>query len=262
MALFDAHLHIINPVFPLIENQSYLPPEFLVSDYLSTTSQLNIKSGVVVSGSFQGFDQRYLLDALKQLNKESASQEFVGVTQVPVSITDQQLIHLNQCGVRAVRFNLKRGGSEDVKELERMAKRVHELVNWHVELYAGYDALERLKAIIPGLPAVSIDHLGLEKNSLPLIRKFLEQGIKIKACGFGRLDFDPINAIQEFYHISPTGVMFGTDLPSTRAPSPFKKEHLDRLKEAMDSDAINLICWENGRTFYGLRNKIDSYTRD
>ena len=34
--------------------------------------------GAVVSGSFQGFDQSYLLDALDQLGPS-----FVGVTQLP-----------------------------------------------------------------------------------------------------------------------------------------------------------------------------------
>ena len=255
-ALFDAHLHIINPAFPLIENQGYLPPNFLVNDYLKRVSGLNVKSGVVVSGSFQGFDQRYLVDCLAQLNSHSQPLHcnFVGVTQLPASVSDQELIHLDKRGVRSVRFNLRRGGSESIAELEQMAWRVHNLLKWHVELYTGYDSLNALKNVLPNLPAVCIDHLGLEKQSLPLMKSLLEQGVKVKACGFGRLDFDPIVAIKEFYAISPTAIMFGTDLPSTRAPKPFENEHFERLKDALGSKAMAQIAWENGRSFYGLSN--------
>ena len=31
--VFDAHLHIIDPRFPLQENNGYLPPTFTVGDY-------------------------------------------------------------------------------------------------------------------------------------------------------------------------------------------------------------------------------------
>ncbi len=32
MQLFDAHFHIINPKFPLVENNGYLPPDFTVEN--------------------------------------------------------------------------------------------------------------------------------------------------------------------------------------------------------------------------------------
>ena len=54
--LFDAHLHVIDPRFPLIGNDGYLPPPFTVEDYRVRTSALGVTGGAVVSGSFQGFD--------------------------------------------------------------------------------------------------------------------------------------------------------------------------------------------------------------
>ena len=65
--LFDADLHIINPQFPLEPNAGYLPPSFTVQDYQDRTAHLSVVGGAVVSGSFQGFDQTYLLDALHRL---------------------------------------------------------------------------------------------------------------------------------------------------------------------------------------------------
>jgi predicted TIM-barrel fold metal-dependent hydrolase len=47
--VFDAHLHVIDPRFPLIPNQGYLPDPFTVEDYLEKTSALDVRGGAVVS---------------------------------------------------------------------------------------------------------------------------------------------------------------------------------------------------------------------
>lgn len=120
--LFDAHLHIIDHAFPVYENQGYLPPSFTTDDYLKQSSALNIKGGAIVSGSFQKQDQSYLISALEKLGPN-----YVGVTQLLASVSDEELLQLNQAGVRAVRFNLKRGGSESVDKLDRFARRVFDL---------------------------------------------------------------------------------------------------------------------------------------
>lgn len=40
--VFDTHFHIIDPRFPVMENQGFLPPVFTVDDYLSRTAGLGI----------------------------------------------------------------------------------------------------------------------------------------------------------------------------------------------------------------------------
>src|SRR3990170_2945822 len=104
--VFDGHLHIIDPRFPLVPNLGYLPEPFTVEDYLERTSTLDLVGGAVVSGSFQGFDQSYLLDTLERLGPS-----FVGVTQLPATVTDEEVLRLREAGGRAGRFNLYRGGS-------------------------------------------------------------------------------------------------------------------------------------------------------
>lgn len=130
--LFDAHLHIIDSNFPLTPNNGYLPDAFTCGDYLDRMKAYNLAGGAVVSGSFQAFDQAYLVHVLATLGPS-----FVGVTQVPATVSDEELLELNRIGVRAVRFNLKRGGSEDVRYLDSVARRVYELAGWHVELLGG-----------------------------------------------------------------------------------------------------------------------------
>src|SRR3970040_2802313 len=107
--IFDSHFHIIDGRFPLVPNQGYLPDNFTCADYLERDRKLKIAGGAIVSGSFQAFDQTYLVTALEELGPT-----FVGVTQLPASVPDEEIMRLNAAGGRAVRFNLRRGGSEGV----------------------------------------------------------------------------------------------------------------------------------------------------
>jgi predicted TIM-barrel fold metal-dependent hydrolase len=243
--LFDAHLHIIDPRFPLVANQGYTPDPFTVADYRQRVSGFNCIGGAVVSGSFQAFDQQYLLDALRRLGPT-----FVGVTQLPASASDRQILALDAMGVRAVRFNLKRGGSEDVAQLDRLARRVHELVGWHAELYADAATLHELRGTLLSLPAVSVDHLGLSRAGLPLLLKLAEQGVRVKATGFGRVDFDVGDALRRLYAANPAALMFGTDLPCTRAPRAFHDADVQVVFDALGDTTAKQVLSANALRWY------------
>ncbi len=243
--VFDSHFHIIDKRFPLVPNQGYLPDNFSAQDYQKRTRSYDIAGGAIVSGSFQAFDQSYLLAALKQLGPN-----FVGVTQLPATVSDSELISLNDTGIRAVRFNLKRGGSEGVENLERFAKRVHDTVGWHTELYVDSKDLPELHKTLIALPSVSIDHLGLSKAGLPNLLSLVEKGVQVKATGFGRVDFDVKSALKEIVSINPSALVFGTDLPSTRAPKPYSDQDLFMVVEALGETMAKRVFWENAIAFY------------
>jgi predicted TIM-barrel fold metal-dependent hydrolase len=246
--LFDSHFHIIDPCFPLVPNHGYLPDAFTCEAYLQRMQGYDLRGGAVVSGSFQAFDQGYLLKALHTLGKG-----FVGVTQIPADTPDAELHRLNEAGVRAVRFNLKRGGSESIHQLEYMAHRVYELFRWHVELYVDAATISEIKRTLAGLPAVSIDHLGLSRLGLADVSFLLEQGLRLKVCGFGRVDFDVARVLPSLYAINPEALMFGTDLPSTRAPIPYRDEDYLLVQRALQDDkAIQAVFFDNASRFYGL----------
>ena len=119
-------------------------------DELVDASTVGLPTETLVAGLFQAFDQDFMVNALARLGSA-----FVGVTQLPVTATDEELLELDLAGVRAVRFNLRRGGSEDVRHLESMALRIYERVGWHVELYVDSRELAGLKSLLSDLPAVS-----------------------------------------------------------------------------------------------------------
>ena len=243
--IFDSHLHIIDPAFPIYENQGFTPEPFTTSDYFSALGDYELLGGAVVSGSFQKQDQSYLVSALEKLGPT-----FVGVTQLLAETPDNEIIALNKSGIRALRFNLKRGGSEDISKMAGFAARVYELVRWHAELYVDSTSLKELYSTISSLPSVSIDHLGLSKAGLPTLIKLAEMGVKVKATGFGRVDFDIAGAVVDIYHANPASLMFGTDLPSTRAPRPFNDSDISLIVESLGDSEASQVLFHNAQNFY------------
>jgi len=242
---FDCHFHIIDKNFSVVPNQGFMPDAFTTEDYLKRVQAVDLCGGAVVSGSFQELDQSYLYHALKVLGPT-----FVGVTQVPQTISDEELKKLDNAGVRAVRFNVKRGGSEDVRHLEQFARRVHKLVGWHTELYIDSAELSGLLDTLVSLPAVSIDHLGLSKAGFPTLLKLVEKGVRVKATGFGRVDFDVRPALTDLYAANPKALIFGTDLPSTRAPRPYHDEDYNLVLETLGEEKAADVFYKNAIAFY------------
>lgn len=244
-AIFDSHFHIIDRRFPLIPNAGYLPPDFSCDDYLQRMKDRQLAGGAVVSGSFQAFDQSYLVAALDRLGPA-----FVGVTQLPAVVSDDEILRLDTAGVRAVRFNLKRGGSAGIEDLEPMAQRVYELAQWHVELYVDSRDLSALHDTLVKLPAVSIDHLGLAQEGFGDLLRLVERGVRVKATGFGRVDFDVATALRDICAANPDALMFGTDLPSTRAPRPYTDDDLLLVMNTLDETQARKALHDNAVAFY------------
>lgn len=245
MKFFDAHFHIMNPVFPLVGNNGYLPPAFTTDDYHAVTREYQLAGGVVVSGSFQAFDQEYLIDALQKLG-----DQYYGVANIPVGIGDERLNRLRDARVVAVRFNLKRGGSEKLEHITSLSSRLYDTYGWHTELYVDSKDLGALKSILQGIPKFSIDHLGLSAQGLKDLYYWIERGMKVKATGFGRLDFDPLPVMKTICSINPHALMFGTDLPSTRAAIPFSQQDIQLISDNFSGEEQENIFFRNAENWY------------
>jgi predicted TIM-barrel fold metal-dependent hydrolase len=243
--VFDTHFHIIDPRFPVLENQGFLPPVFTVDDYRARTAGLGIAAGTVIAGSFQGTQTEYMYDALENLGPT-----FTGVIQIPATVTDEEILRLNAAGVRAVRFNLYRGGSAGIEDLDRLARRVHDVANWHAELYVDASTLGPAFDTISNLPKCSIDHLGMTQAGLPNLLKLAECGVKVKATGFGRTEVDVPSALRDLARANPHCLMFGTDLPSQRARRPFLPSDMDLIRETLGDTLAQKVFFDNAVEFY------------
>jgi predicted TIM-barrel fold metal-dependent hydrolase len=131
-----------------------------------------------------------------------------------------------------------------------MARRVHELAGWHVELYLDSKELGGLSETLASLPSCSIDHLGLSREGFGTLLKLAEKGVRVKATGFGRVDFDLPTALRELYAANPECLMFGSDLPSTRAPRPYCDEDFLLVIDTLGEDAARKVFHDNAAAFY------------
>ena len=245
--IFDSHCHIIDPRYPIIENQGYIPPPYTLNDYRQQTVPLGVSSGAIVSGSFHGFDQSYLKATLAILGPQ-----WVGVTQVPNSITDQEVLELTNLRVRALRFNIFRGRVDSVDEIVSFANRVHQLGNWHAEIYADAAALAPHVAKLSKLPKIVIDHLGMTEKGLPVLLDLVDAGACVKATGFGRVNMNVPKMLEAVARRSPNALVFGTDLPSTRAKRPFDVRDITLIKDVLGKSLSDLVFWNNPRNLYRL----------
>jgi predicted TIM-barrel fold metal-dependent hydrolase len=245
--VFDSHCHIIDPRYPIIENQGYIPPPYTLNDYRQQTVPLGVSSGAIVSGSFHGFDQSYLKATLAILGPQ-----WVGVTQVPNSITDQEVLELTNLRVRALRFNIFRGRVDSVDEIVSFANRVHQLGNWHAEIYADAAALAPHVAKLSKLPKIVIDHLGMTEKGLPVLLDLVDAGACVKATGFGRVNMNVPKMLEAVARRSPNALVFGTDLPSTRAKRPFDVRDITLIKDVLGKSLSDLVFWNNPRNLYRL----------
>jgi predicted TIM-barrel fold metal-dependent hydrolase len=237
--VFDAHLHIVDPRFPLLPNQGYLPDPFTVADYHRATAGLDVRGGAVVSGSFQGFDQSYLLDALTKLGPA-----FVGVAQLPADATAERILELHAAGVRAVRFNLVRGGSAGPDDVDALGRLAHDTAGWSSEFYVRSDDLASVGPAIARLPRASIDHLGLTADGLEDLLRLVAKGVRVKATGFGRWAGGPaqvVDVVRRIHRVNPAALLFGTDLPGTRAPRPFEPHDVELVADAVGADLDRVL---------------------
>ena len=243
--LFDCHCHIIDPRFPLVQNQGYTPSPFPLAEYRARVAPLGIMGGAIVSGSFHGHDQTYLKNALAQLG-----YGWAGVTQLPADVPDAEIAALSMLGVRALRFNLFRGRIDNVDELVSLAGRARAAGGMHAEIYADAATLAPHVARLAKLPQLVIDHLGMSEAGLPVVLDLVDAGAKVKATGFGRVKMNVPAALERIARRDPRALMFGTDLPSTRAERPFADDDIGLIRRVFGAELAHQVLWDNAVDLY------------
>ena len=107
-----------------------------------------------------------------------------------------------------------------------------------------------MKDILISLPSVSIDHLGLSCKGIDLLLFLVSHDVKVKATGFGRVDCDVADVLLKIHDENPDALMFGSDLPSTRAKRPFRDSDVKLITELFNEEQSRKILYENAMNFY------------
>jgi predicted TIM-barrel fold metal-dependent hydrolase len=76
------------------------------------------------------------------------------------------------------------------------------------------------------------------------------RGAHVKATGFGRVDFHVPAALRAIAATDPGALIFGTDLPSTRASRPFVDADVDLVLDALGQDLGEKVLFDNAAALY------------
>lgn len=163
----DAHCHVFGPGarFPYAPERKYTPCDASKDQLFALRDRLGFERNVIVQATCHGSDNRALVDALIHANGRAR-----GVATVKRTITDAELMHLHQAGVRGTRFNfVKRLVDFTPKdELMEIAHRIAPL-GWHVVVYFEAVDLPELWDFFTSLPTiVVVDHMGRPDVSQPV----------------------------------------------------------------------------------------------
>ncbi|MCQ4159013.1 amidohydrolase family protein [Roseomonas sp. GC11] len=242
--VLDAHFHVFDPAAALPGDGGYHPPAFSVAQYRAAAAPLGVAGGVLVAASTHGLDPAPLLAALEELGPR-----FVAIAAADPSLTDEALRALAARGVRGLRYILYRGAGLEIGAALDMADRAHAVAGLHAQFYADAAHLAPWLGRLRGMAGrLVIDHLGMTEAGLPVVLELAAAGAKVKATGFGRVELPVEEALRRIAAVAPRALIFGTDMPSTRARRPFAAEDMDTLRRI----AGEAPFWENAADFYGI----------
>jgi len=155
----DAHCHVFGPgdIFPYADKRKYTPCDGPKEKLWALRDHLGFTRNVIVQATCHGADNRALVDALRDSNGCAR-----GVATVKSNVSDEELLHLHDAGVRGVRFNFVRRLVDKLPfdSLESISARIAPL-GWHIVIYFESQELPELYNFFTSLPTtVVVDHMG------------------------------------------------------------------------------------------------------
>ena len=152
-----------------------------------------------------------------------------------------------------MRFNVFRGRIDSVDEIVALATRCHSVAGWHSEIYADAAALAPHIDKLSKLPQLCVDHLGMTEAGVPALLDLVAAGCKVKATGFGRVKLDVPKTLEAVAKKNPDALVFGTDIPSTRAARPFEAADIDLVERVLGKELAQKAFWDNPLALYKVK---------
>ena len=223
----DAHCHVFGPArtFPYAPDRSYTPPDAPVENLRELHSQLGISRAVIVHASCHGTDMAVTLDAIA-----SSRGSYRGVGCVDDAVTDRELHHLHEGGIRGIRFNFVKhlGGVPDLGVFRRLVARIKPL-GWHVVLHFDAEDIVAQQNLLSRIDVpFIIDHMGRVKAADGLEQRPFELLLDlysanplawIKVCGSERVSVgkrpfrDAVAFARALIAVDSHRILWGTDWP-------------------------------------------------
>lgn len=219
---WDSHVHVFN-ASKQVNNGHYKPADWILADLSALGAPIGINRFVLVQPSVYGSDNSVMLNALRETRGQHR-----GVAVIDSNTTYDQLVEMDQLGVRGVRFNLVSPVGNDSSLIPSIAPWLRKL-GWHIQWYAKADQLQQILQIHAknGLPCV-LDHMGgitvdmkPSDPSWAVLRQLAVMGAWVKLSGWYRLgdlskDFVPSGPnILQMIDLFGEHAIWGSDSPNT-----------------------------------------------
>jgi 2-pyrone-4,6-dicarboxylate lactonase len=273
-AATDCHAHICGPVekFPYWSERIYTPPDALMSSYKAMLNGLGVSRGVIVQPSVYADDNRAMLAALA-----SDPQNLRGIAVVKSTISDSELLVMNEAGVRGVRCNIvdlaSAKGELPVNELRALADRIAPF-KWHLELLMHVNEFPQLQSQLGELPVdLVFGHygyvptgVGIQDAGFQALLALMKRGKAwVKFTGPYRISsrskaqqpmYEDVKPFaQALMACNPSRIVWGTDWPHVmvKGAMPNDADLCDLLGDwVLDSELREKILVHNPAALYGF----------
>jgi len=260
----DSHLHLYDTA--IIDAPAAPNPlaGCTAGRYRALRDGLGLQRAVIVTPAPHVVDNRVTLAAIQALGAADTR----GVAVVFPDVTDAELRHLHDGGIRGIRFTvaIPRTAVTRIDMLPALAPRVHEL-GWHVQLHMTPAQIVESQSIIEQLPCrIVFDHMArladgpLDKRAWAIVQDRLQAGKTwVKLSGeYLAADPDSARAVAGMLAAAaPDRMVWGSDWPHpTEMPTPpATASTLDALQAWIpDAAQRQRILVDNAEQLYGFES--------
>jgi predicted TIM-barrel fold metal-dependent hydrolase len=263
----DCHMHASDPVRFPPPKPARVQGDGTIANYRLLQKRLGTSRVIVVTPAAYLTDNAVTLDAVAQLGPQAR-----GVAVIHPDITDAELKHLHDGGIRGIRFtqNDPANATTTIDMIEPLSRRVNAL-DWHVQIHMRPDQIVDAADLFQRLPSrIVFDHMGrlqgdgIEHPAFAVIRRLLDRGrtwvkvsgayIETKAGPPGYADASKV--AEGFIKAAPERTLWGTDWPHPSLDAAHKPDDaalLDLLAEWAPEEATrHRILVENPQALYGF----------
>ncbi len=266
----DAHVHVFeaSAKYPSVDGPHYTLPDASLAKLRRMTNVLALQRMVIVQPSYYGTDNHCMLDALA-----AAGARARGVAMIEEDSSDEQLLDMHRCGIRALRLDLFLRSSWPIAEIiayiERSVRRTT-AIGWHVQFYTPGWVVRDLLPFLAGLDAnFVIDHMGYMLQSDGLTDADFDRLLDVIRRGRGWIklsapyrlakdgNFDRLRPMaRAIIDAAPHRVIWGSDWPHIPEGGKDTGELLNLLADwAPDAEARKRILVTNPAKLFGFEGQ-------
>jgi len=261
----DCHHHIYDPLhFPYPDPDVTDPPPAAFDTYQQLQKRLGLTRNVIVTPSVYGTDNACTLDALQRMGRNARA-----VVVIDPSISDEELIKMDEMGACGIRFFIPPGGTGDPDLIRKLAGRIAPL-GWHICFWMSAEMTVMMEEFLRDLPCpIVFDHRGhlpafegIHHKAFRIITDFMKEKkayVKLSALYHDSIkeDYSDTKEVGRAYiKAAPGQVLWGTDWPhpsehTSERGMPNDADLLDALYEqAGDPETMNKILVDNPARLY------------